>query len=658
MSIKITLLFLLFITNIFANQIEFTSKEKDYLANNTITFAGDPNWLPFEAFDKQGHYVGIIAEHIKIIEDRLDIKFKKIITKDWLDTLELSKKIGADIISGDAADVVLAKNYRPIDTYIKNPLVIVTRDDHPFISDLNHIKNKKIAFASGGGYSADILKKYPDINFIKSETIISGLIGVKSGQYDAFIGTLAMSDYQIIQLGIENIKISGDTGITMNLTLFVHKDKPLLHSIINKTMKSIDDIQKHKIISKWRHDKVDAVIVDYTLIRNISIVFLILLIIMLSFLYVSKRNNRKLHLLLNSTIEAIGIFQDGKLIDANNTLLQMYGYSSLNEVKDKKSFDFVDKNQHAYVKEKLKKSQKSYELNMLRKDGSIFPALIRGTNIGSNMRVSSVLDLTELKNTQKELERLNYSLKEKVEIEVEKNNQQQLLMLHQSRLAQMGEMISMIAHQWRQPLNTLAMLNQTVVLKYRRDKLDSEIIDYFSESSDKQIQQMSKTIDDFRDFFKPEKEKVDFCISDVITDAIDILNPVLAKHNLTVECENSKKIYSYGYPNELGQALVNIINNAKEALVENKIVDKVLAVHLDEQDDKAVITIRDNAGGIPDDIFDKIFDPYFSTKVEKNGTGLGLYMTKLIIEEHLKGKITVENRDGGAWFTIVLKRKK
>ncbi len=634
-----------------------SQKEKDYLANNTVTFTGDPNWLPFEAFDEQGDYIGIIAEHINIVENSLDVKFKKIITKNWLDTLELSKKTGADIISGDAADVVLAQNYRPIDTYIKNPLVIVTRDDHPFVSDLNYIKDKKIAFVSGYGFSADIYKKYPDINFKECKSSQDGLLGVLSGKYDAFIGTLALVDYMIVKMGIENLKISGDTGITMNLTLFVTKDKPLLHSIINKTMRSIDEIQKHKIISNWRYSKVDAVIIDYTLLRNISIVFSIILIIVLSFLYFSKRNNKKLHRLLNSTIEAIAIFKDGKLINANDTLLQMYGYSALNEIKGESASLFVSSDQHAFLKEQLKDSRKPYELNMLRKDGSIFPALIRGTNIDSNIRISSILDLTELKNTQKELERLNNSLEEKVELEVEKNRQQQLLMLHQSRLAQMGEMISMIAHQWRQPLNTLSVLNQTVILKYERDKLDSNVINYFNENANKQIQQMSKTIDDFRDFFKPEKERVDYCINDVIVNSIDMLNVGFGQYNLVVQYENSQKIYSNGFPNELGQALVNIINNAKDALVENEIVDKVLVVDLEEDDDRAIITVKDNAGGIPDNIMDKIFDPYFSTKAEKNGTGLGLYMTKLIIEDHLDGKISVENSVGGAEFNIVLKKR-
>jgi len=296
----LVLIFILCANSLFASEIELTQKEQEYLNSNPVTYAGDPNWLPFEAFDAKGNYTGIIAEHIEIVEKKLHKKFDKIITKNWLDTLALSKKRGVDIISGDAADVVLSQNYKAIDTYIKNPLVIVTRKEHPYIDDLNHIKDKKIAFGAGGGYSADILKKYPDIKFIECDTPQSGLLGVKTGQYDAFIGTLSMSDYTIVQMGIEDIKIAGQTGIVMNLTLFVDKNKPLLYSIINKTIKTISKTKQHEIISKWRNRKITKVI-DYTLVWQISMVFLVLTLIGLSFTLMLRKSNKKLKQLEQET---------------------------------------------------------------------------------------------------------------------------------------------------------------------------------------------------------------------------------------------------------------------------------------------------------------------------------------------------------------------
>ena len=257
---------------------------------------------------------------------------------------------------------------------------------------------------------------------------------------------------------------------------------------------------------------------------------------------------------------------------------------------------------------------------------------------------------------------LNKTLKNKVSIEVEKNKQQQLMMFQQSRLAQMGEMISMIAHQWRQPLNNLSILNQTIVLKYKRDKLTNNLIDNFDKNTKVQISTMSQTIDDFSDFFKPEKQKVKFCINDVINNSIGLLNPILNKYQINLKFIDNKIINIFGYPNELGQSLVNIINNAKDALLQDNICNKLdsTAYHKDKRINiKLELTgttvnliIDDNAGGIASNIIDKIFDPYFSTKNEKNGTGLGLYMTKIIIEDHMQGKIEVTNNLNGAVFKI------
>ncbi len=260
----------------------------------------------------------------------------------------------------------------------------------------------------------------------------------------------------------------------------------------------------------------------------------------------------------------------------------------------------------------------------------------------------------KLQNAYQEIELLNSTLENRVFTEVEKNKEQQLLMLHQSRLAQMGEMISMIAHQWRQPLNTLSILSQTVVLKYHLNKLDDTVILQFNESSKKQIHQMSNTIDDFRNFFKPEKQMIEFCINDVLNDTIEMIKSVLELNEIDVVFDSQEEFVILGYPNELGQALLNIINNSKDALIDNNIKNKEINILLNKDNKNITLTISDNAGGIPSDIIDKIFDPYFSTKEEKNGTGLGLYMTKLIIEDHMNGKIIVENNSEGAVFKLYL----
>jgi len=658
-----------------------SEQEKEYIKNNTITYAGDPQWLPFEAFDDNGNYSGIVAEHIEIVEKKLHKKFDKIITNHWLDTLELSKIRGVDIISGDAADVVLSINYKAIDTYLKNPLVIVTRKEHPYVDDLNNIKDKKIAFGAGGGYSADILKKYPDIKFIACDTPQSGLLGVKTGKYDAFIGTLSTSDYMIVQMGIEDIKIAGQTDITMNLTLFVDREKPLLYSIINKAIKTISKEKQHEIISKWRSRKITKV-VDYTLVWQISMVFLVLVLIGFFFTFMLRQSNKRLKRLEQETrylSERMVLAFDGSrdglwdwdLIE-NSVYFsprwkEMLGYRD-DELEN--SFDAWKSRIHpddlAEVLKDIEASVKDEDVlfenkhRLRHKDGHWVWIYDRGKVQhdldGKAIRmIGTHTDLTTEINLSDELSKMNNTLEKRVKSEVEKNREHQLIMLQQSRHAQMGEMISMIAHQWRQPLNNLSMLNQSIALTYKAGKLDDKLMDRLSRDAKGQIEQMSQTIDDFRDFFKPDKKAERFSVNATIDHVVNLLNPILKENGIVLKSDLQDNIETVGFSNELGQSLVNIVNNAKDALMQKSANNKkVINIILRKEDANVLITITDNGGGIDLGVIDKIFDPYFSTKQEKNGTGLGLYMSKTIIEEHMNGTITATNTDSGAEFVITL----
>ena len=219
-------------------------------------------------------------------------------------------------------------------------------------------------------------------------------------------------------------------------------------------------------------------------------------------------------------------------------------------------------------------------------------------------------------------------------------------------------MISMIAHQWRQPLNSLGISVQVLEQKYYNAQVDDDYMQGYKEKSMKLINHMSDTIDDFRSFFKPQKEKEMFSLIEVVDHAIDMLHPLLIQCKIEVIYENKTNVSLLGYKNEVGQAVINILNNAKDALLVKEGETKKIMISFETDEKEIYVTIGDNGGGISDDIIDKIFDPYFSTKENRNGTGLGLYMTKIIIEEHCKGRLLVENSTAGALFTIVLPLKK
>ncbi len=230
------------------------------------------------------------------------------------------------------------------------------------------------------------------------------------------------------------------------------------------------------------------------------------------------------------------------------------------------------------------------------------------------------------------------------------------LLIVQSRHAAMGEMISMIAHQWRQPLSAISATSINLQVKLSLADLDAiqpEIGESFTkglQSIDKFVSSLTNTIDDFRDFYKPNKKPSCILLEDIIEDTLEIVRSSLNSMNIKIEKEYTSSEKINVYRNELMQVILNIIKNAEDNFVENSIEKPVISIKTEEN----TISICDNGNGIPDAVMAKIFEPYFSTKDEKNGTGLGLYMSKIIVEKHHNGKLTALNTDPGVCFIIEL----
>ena|GEM_PF-937399 len=261
------------------------------------------------------------------------------------------------------------------------------------------------------------------------------------------------------------------------------------------------------------------------------------------------------------------------------------------------------------------------------------------------------------KRLHNRINELNRTLEIRVQEEILKNREREKMLLYQDRLAKMGELISMIAHQWRQPLNNLSLIIQMFIFKYEAGELDDEVVKKFKKDTFNQINLMSTTIDNFKDFFRPEKSKQTFNLKELIVDMLELLRPIIKNSKIKIELDIDNEIMIYGYRNELGQSIFNIINNAKDALNNRPFDTKVIKIYATSDKSSIKIFIEDNAGGIDEKILDKIFEPYFSTKDSKNGTGLGLYMSKIIIEEYMSGKITVSNGKSGAIFMIELSKE-
>ena len=241
---------------------------------------------------------------------------------------------------------------------------------------------------------------------------------------------------------------------------------------------------------------------------------------------------------------------------------------------------------------------------------------------------------------------LGYTLKKMVE---EKNEKEKLL-IHQSKLASMGEMINNIAHQWRQPLTHLGFINMNLQLAFEDEPLDKKYLKEKIEESNAQLDFMSKTIDNFRDFYKPNKQKEIFYISVAVKKALEIMEPIFESNKIEFEFNVIKDKQINAYENEYSQVILNILTNAKDVLISRQIQNPKIIISINEKNDLIITTILDNAGGIENKYINHIFDPYFTTK--QKGSGIGLYMSKMIIESHFKGKIKVFNKDKGASFSI------
>ncbi len=298
------------------------------------------------------------------------------------------------------------------------------------------------------------------------------------------------------------------------------------------------------------------------------------------------------------------------------------------------------------------------EQTLQKKDGSLIIALLSGAYIDKNdTQKGSIwvgIDITQRKKTEDELVWINKTLEQTVENEITKRLEAEQIALQQSKMALMGEMIGAIAHQWRQPLNALGITIQDIKEAYKHGELDESYIEQSVATSMDRINFMSKTIDDFRSFFSPNKAKSQFLIGDAISGVVNIVSAQLKNNEITLEYKPSDELEFFGYKSELQQVLLNIISNAKDAIVENKSTVRRIEISTIAKNYELFITIEDSGGGISAHIIDRIYEPYYTTKEQGKGTGVGLYMSKQIVERHMNGELSCENGEYGAKFIIKL----
>lgn len=366
----------------------------------------------------------------------------------------------------------------------------------------------------------------------------------------------------------------------------------------------------------------------------------------------------------------VGIFivdKNRNILECNETFCRIFGYE-YNEIIGKSArVVHVSEKKYLHFAEigfnKVRKNQALYlNYEFRHKSGKTIWLRISGDSITSKKEVLwIVVDITEqvlvekkLKESKLKIKRLNKTLNCEVENQLRVIRQQDEQLQYQSRLVQMGEMLNMIAHQWRQPLSaisaTTSFLSASLMLdSFKKDEFLGEI-----GKIEEYAKHLSNTIDDFRNFFKPTKSKETTTLEELSNMAINMVKAILHTHKIKIDTNYKCDKPIMTYKNEVAQVILNLIKNSQDALLERKIESPLIEITTCRDKDFFCLGIKDNAGGVNEEIVDKIFDLYFSTKNDKNGTGLGLYMSRIIIEDHCKGKLEVQNLKNGALFTIKL----
>ncbi len=423
-------------------------------------------------------------------------------------------------------------------------------------------------------------------------------------------------------------------------------------------LKAIDDYLSEEILFNIQNElsSTQKVLSIFIILNIASIIIFLAMIMLILDLIKSEENLKSLidKYIISSTTNLKGV-----ITDASQAFENISGYSK-NELIGKPHniirHPDIPKDVFKTMWQTIKQGKTwQGEVKNRHKDGGYYwvyaiisPLYDKGKKIGYSAIRHNITD-------KKKLEELNKTLEDKVSYEVEKSRQKDKQILQQSRLAQMGEMISMIAHQWRQPLAAISSSSTAINLKATLNKLDKETALELSGNIIDFSKHLSATIDDFREFFRSNKEKRDTTYSDVIQSVLNIVEASISTKNIKIIKELHCNATFSTYPNEIKQVVLNLLKNAEDILLDNRIKDPCIKIVTYTEEEHYILEVSDNGGGIPEDIIDNIFDPYFSTKTKKDGTGLGLYMSKTIIEDHCGGILHVNNSDVGAVFRIMIK---
>ena len=636
-NVKLTLFVSLFLLPISAqaeattSSLDLSNKEQTWLQkNSSVKFTGDPNWLPYEAFDKDGNYIGIVSEHLKLISEMTGIYFKMSPSKTWSESTQKAKDGLVDILS-ETDDSDLKSHLNFTKPYISNPIVIATKYSQNYIGNITDIKDKKIALIRDYGYASKIRRKYSDIIFHTVDDIQDGLLSVSTGEIDALLCTLALCSYTISEMGLNNVKISGKTEFDTKLALGVQKNMPELLSVLNKAISEITHEQKQQILDSWIKDKfVEKK--DYTLAYKIAIAAAILLALFSFWIHrLSKeiklriKTEEKLYksklryqVLFDKTADALLIIEGNNFVDCNQATLDMLGYDSKQELYNthpsKLSPELQPDGQTSehkadiMIQTAFKNGSHRFEWNHKRKNDEVFPVEVLLTAIPSDD--SNLLHVVwrDITNRKQQEEMLRRSLK----------------------MDALGKLTGGIAHDYNNLLGIISGYSELLATRVSDDIVSTKYVNDIQHAAARGTNLCRKLLA----FTRQKTTETTVCnINNLLNDQQLMIEKTLTpKINLVYELEQN--IWPIVLEeNDLGDCIINICINSLHAMesggqltihTNNEFINETNAKELDlKTGHYVVLSISDVGHGMNEETLANIFDPFFTTKGEL-GTGLGM----------------------------------
>ena len=655
--------------------LQLTESERRWLKNHpTVSFTGDPNWLPYEAFDSEGNHIGIVSQHLDLIAESTGLQFEMSPSKTWTESTEKAKNGLVDILS-ETDDSDLKSHLEFTDPYLSNPIVIAMHSREHYVEGISDIRNRNIAVIKDYGYVPKIRRKYPHINFTPVPDIQYALIAVSTGEVDALLCTLALCSYAIADLGLNNVKITGKTEFDTKLALGVQRDLPELVSILNKAIKSISYGQQQAILDDWIKQKyVEKT--DYTLAYQVTAVALILLAI---FAYWNRRLSREINLrvsteeelksaqeilrlsqqrlLLHRIHNPLGVIEwntDFEVLSWNPAAQQIFGFAEDEVLGQHATKNILPQSARDAVvrvwNDLLEKGSCDRSTNEnITKDGRTIlcewynTALVNpdGTVIGV---ASLVDDITERTQAEQELERHRHHLEAMVT--------ERTAALEEAN-EELESFSYSVSHDLRAPLRSIDGFSHALLEDYA-DQLDDVGRDYLQRVRSS-AQRMGMLIDDMLSLSRVMRHELnckDIDLSAMAQAAVSKLRDY-EPHRI-VDVVIAPAIRGWGDAHLIDIALDNLLGNAW------KYTGKTDKAHIEfgvtKNNNKKIYHVRDNGVGFDMQYVDKLFGSFqrLHKAEDFEGTGIGLATVARIIHRH-GGEVWAEGEVGhGATFHFTL----